>query len=234
MKIPLNQTYQSEQTFIDYPEIKALKEEYEKFCLEEVKWHKYGRSYDCALSLFQLDFKDKIVCELGARDSIFPSYLTKMAKEVYASDTFIGWGDLGDLDYWTELWKKFAYDPERLYCEFQDMTKLTYPNEFFDIVISFSAIEHIPNFGDVAAVKEMARVCKKGGHIIIGTEIKEEKTIWASGSYFYSEEDVFKRLIEPSGCELVGDYNFSYKNSEKTSFSGVDFTSCTFCLQKTL
>ena len=83
MKIPLNQTYQSEQTFIDYPQLKELKTEYEKFCLEESKWHKYGRSYDCALSLLQLDFKDKIVCELGARDSIFPSYLTRSRFNCY-------------------------------------------------------------------------------------------------------------------------------------------------------
>jgi SAM-dependent methyltransferase len=232
MKIPLNQTYQEEQTLIDYPEIKELKQEYEKFCLEEAKWHKYGRSYDCALSLHQLDFKDKVVAELGARDSIFSSYLTKMAKKVHVSDTFLGWGDLGDLKYWTELWKKFSPHPERLFCEFQDMTRLSYPDEYFDIVVSFSAIEHIPDFGDVTAAKEMARVCKTGGHIVIGTEIKEGETVWASGSYFYSEKDMIKRLIESSGCELVGDSDFSYERSDKTSFSGIDFTSCTFCLQK--
>ena len=76
MKEPLNQTYKTKKTLASYPEIEEVKKAYEKFCLEEAKWHKFGRSYDCAIALHVVDFKDKVVCELGARDSIAPRYIT--------------------------------------------------------------------------------------------------------------------------------------------------------------
>lgn len=230
-KIELNQGYREAATFRDYPEIKKIYDEYVSWCLEETSWGKYGRAYDCAVSLFQVDFTDKVVCELGARDSIFSSYLTKYVKQVHASDIFLGWGDLGDLDFWNNKWKEYAFNPDRLISEKQDMSQLTYPDNFFDVVVSFSAIEHVPGNGDIMSAREMARVCKPGGTIIIGTEISDEFE-WFSGSYFYTEEELYKRIINPTGANLIGPADFDYETSDKVSFSGKNFTSSIFCLQK--
>jgi len=228
--IHLNQYYNQEATYSQFPKVREIEDAYKKFCLEDAKWHKYGRSFDCAVSLYNVDFKDKVVYELGARDSLFCSYLTKDASKVFASDVFLGWGDLGDLDYWTKLWKKSAINPERLTCEFQDMTSLTYADDSADIVVSFSAIEHIHQ-GDTKAIIEASRVCKPGGTIIIGTDACASHN-WVRGGYFYDNASLKERLIDPSGCELIGETSFDFNNCDKHNIGNFQFTSCIFFLKK--
>lgn len=234
MEFPLNQTYRKSLTYEKHPDIVNIESDYKSFCLDLAKWHKCGRAYDCAMTLYRINLENKVVCELGARDSIFSSYLTKFADKVYVSDIFEGWGDLGDLTVWSNLWKRFACNSDKLVCERQDMTKLSYPDESMDVVISFSAIEHIPRGGDIIAAREMSRICKKGGYIVIGTELNSEnKTIWSSGSYFYSQEDLFKRIINNIDGKLQGDFDFSYENSDKDEeFSGIKFSSSIFVIKK--
>lgn len=49
-----------------------------------------------------------------------------------------------------------------------DATQMTFDDETFDLVASFSTIDHIPTHeAREKAVAEMARVCKTGGHVII-------------------------------------------------------------------
>lgn len=230
-KVPLNQSYRKEKTFQDYPNIEKISNEYKKYCTDDAKWHKLGRWYDCSVSLYSVDFKDKIVCELGARDSIFSSYLTKLVEKIWVSDTFVGWGDLGDINYWGDLWKKFAYKPDRIIPEFQDMRRLTYPDNSMDIVVSFSSIEHIPGDGDIMAAKEMARVCKPGGIVIIGTDMAENFG-WIGGGYFYDDRALFERIINPANCKLIGDYNFDFDTSDRTEIYGIEYCSAIFSMKK--
>lgn len=49
--------------------------------------------------------------------------------------------------------------------EYQDMEKLTYPDNYFDIVHSSNALDHTKNAKK--AVEEMIRVCKVGGIVYI-------------------------------------------------------------------
>ena len=127
-----------------------------------------GRCYDASV-LFNsnVDFNNKIVCELGARDGIFCSWLTRYVKKIYVSDYFEEWGkgtehDLGQIDYWTNIWKSAAPHPEKMIIGSQDITNLTYPDNFFDIVICTSVIEHMFNqkewMGDMIAIREIARI----------------------------------------------------------------------------
>lgn len=46
-----------------------------------------------------------------------------------------------------------------------DATKIPFPDNFFDVVITSQFIEHIPQYKEV--ISEMVRVCKKNGTIII-------------------------------------------------------------------
>ncbi|HUT73932.1 MAG TPA: glycosyltransferase [Armatimonadota bacterium] len=48
-----------------------------------------------------------------------------------------------------------------------DATKLPYPDDFFDVVVSFETIEHIPD--DQAFLAEMSRVLKPHGLLIVST-----------------------------------------------------------------
>jgi len=230
--IPLNQTYKENQTFLEYPKIKLLYNEYNNYCLNIAKWHKTGRTYDCALSLFRCDFNNKVVCELGARDSIFSSFLTQYVNMVHTSDIFMGWGDLGTLEFWDKKWKDYAFHPEKIFTSKQNMAQIKYPDNFFDIVISFSAIEHIYQ-QDVIAIQEMVRICKPGGKIIISTDIANTHQ-WVSGGYFYDEQSLFNRLIIPSRCVIDGDYDFSFMNTDQEILNNTNlkYTSAFFILKK--
>ena len=46
-----------------------------------------------------------------------------------------------------------------------DIQSLPFPDEYFDLVCSFETIEHVPSPG--AAVRELVRVTRKGGRVII-------------------------------------------------------------------
>ncbi|MCG8406311.1 MAG: methyltransferase domain-containing protein [Phycisphaerales bacterium] len=46
-----------------------------------------------------------------------------------------------------------------------DITRLSFPDDFFDVVISSECIEHTPS--PQTAVMELLRVCRPGGHVVI-------------------------------------------------------------------
>lgn len=237
VRVPLNQIYKQKRTFREYPEIKKTYDEITKVSIDhkfridlhDNKYRAKGRVYDDAV-LFNsgIDFNNKIVCDLGARDGIFGAWLTQFVKKIYISDYFELWekgtkNDLGQIEYWSEIWNKVAKNPERMVIERQDMSKLTYGDNKFDIVVSTSVIEHMypqaDGNGDMKAIKEMARVCKPGGYILLSTDMSSKESKWVGGTYYYSKEDLFKRLIDHSGCELVGDYDFDFNSPDNDAMT---------------
>ncbi|MDD1777566.1 MAG: class I SAM-dependent methyltransferase [Candidatus Helarchaeota archaeon] len=66
-----------------------------------------------------------------------------------------------------------------------DGTKLKYPDNHFDVVTSLSVIEHIPDNGDILAIKEMWRVLRMGGKLVV--------TVPCSKSYHeeWKDNDVY-------------------------------------------
>lgn len=247
MKTPLNQTYKQNTTFEDFPDIEKRYKQLVKFSLDnnfvynrDGRIIPRGRNYDTALLSQGVDFNNKIVCELGARDGIFGSWLTQFASKVYVSDYFQLWGDLGDFEHWKKIWNDAAYNPDRLVSEHQDLMKLTYPNNFFDIVVCTSVIEHtFPQneyFGDMTAIREIARITKPGGIILLSTDLAD-KTQWVSGTLFYSKLDLFDRIINPSKCHLRGPYDFELDHPDNTDVYprwGLMTSSVVFSLQKPL
>ena len=70
-----------------------------------------------------------------------------------------------------------------------------------------------------------------GGIIVVGTEIGRQHT-WTGGGYFYTEETLFDRLIIPSKCQLIGDYDFSFYDEEKASYLNEEYNSMIMFLKK--
>ena len=48
-----------------------------------------------------------------------------------------------------------------------DFTKLPYARETFDVVTCVSVLEHVPEEVQLQGIREMARVLKKGGKLVI-------------------------------------------------------------------
>jgi len=57
--------------------------------------------------------------------------------------------------------------PGRVYSELQDGRALTYPDSSFDAAYSISVLEHIPDGGDSAAIRELIRVVRPGGVVVV-------------------------------------------------------------------
>ena len=58
-----------------------------------------------------------------------------------------------------------------------DATKLEFPDNIFDTVISISVIEHINGNGDSKAMQEFWRVLIPGGKLILTTHIAKQKRV---------------------------------------------------------
>lgn len=248
MTIPLNQVYKEELTLEQYPNVKKVFDELTKFSIDNNFFKPWGapggRRYDAAVLYQFANFENKKVCELGARDGLFSSWLTKEVSEIYVSDYFEEWGkdteyDLGQIGYWENIWKNTASHPEKMVVERQDLTNLTYPDNTFDITICTSVIEHCYNqqncMGDIIAMKEICRITKPNGIILLSTDMAED-SLWLSGTHYYSEADLFERLINPNNCEIIGHYDFDVNGDHCTDIHEVGplkkATSVVFALKK--
>ena len=69
-----------------------------------------------------------------------------------------------DKQDFTEFWKKYEAVP-LFPIEYQDMEKLTYPDDFFDVVNCVNALDHTVDAP--SALKEFLRVVKPGGWVYI-------------------------------------------------------------------
>jgi len=100
-----------------------------------------------------------------------------------------------------------------------DGRRLAFKDGSFDKAFSVSVLEHIPGEGDRAVVKELGRVLKPGGRLVLTVpyagryraEFREKDPygLQPGGgpyhwSHFYDEETIRERLLRGSGLELEG------------------------------
>lgn len=68
---------------------------------------------------------------------------------------------------------------ERIKFQVADATNLSFPDNSFDIAVSFSTIDHIPSpEGRRKAIEEMSRVTKKNGYVVITVPNKLNFAYW--------------------------------------------------------
>src|SRR5688572_2803598 len=85
--------------------------------------------------------------------------------------------------------------PGRVHSEVQDGRRLAYPDGYFDAAYSVSVLEHIPDEGDSEAIRELLRVVKPGGPVVVTVPYDHEYR------ETYVEGPVYER--RPSGAELL-------------------------------
>jgi SAM-dependent methyltransferase len=107
---------------------------------------------------------------------------------------------------------------QSLHLEVQDARELRYADGEFDRVYSISVLEHIPNDGDATAMREIARVLRPGGRLVItvpfddrgyreefvSSDVYERQSDGRPTFYqrHYDMESLARRLVEPSGLAL--------------------------------
>ena len=157
------------------------------------------------------------VLDIGS-PKLLALYLAKVVgAEVHATDID---------DYFVERLQTVAniegVPAERLRLAVEDGRRLSFADDSFDKVFSLSVLEHIPDDGDSSCVTEIARVLVPGGQCYMTVPfwpqsrsdyVDDNEVYWTKhsvaagdGKVFYqrrySEDDLFERLIRPSGLTL--------------------------------
>ena len=118
----------------------------------------YSRIVEYPLAFSQLELgKRSLILDVGSADSIFPVFLASLGHSVHAID--IDQKVLQLEGYAAKL------GTPNLIAAVRDVTKLQYPDNFFDKITAISSIEHVLPIknGDVKATKEIARTLRIGG-----------------------------------------------------------------------
>lgn len=178
-----------------------------------VKWFIKGVNYwrlieyPWAANHMRLEPGVKILDIGSASYNLLPLLLASDGYLVYATD----------IDPRLERLK--AVSPgDNLVIEKADATALPYQDAFFDRVSAISTIEHIPDDGDSLAIRQIARVLKPGGRLVITVPFNNnyretfvQKDVYSQGytgepifyQRHYDPATIHSRLVEPSGLNLV-------------------------------
>lgn len=168
-----------------------------------------------------------IVLDIGCGESAFVLMLAKYAKKVYGIDdaSFANYSD-----WFNDISKKQEIQSGRVEILEQSAKTIPLPDESIDVVYTISALEHFDGDGDILAVSEVNRILKKGGYFV-GTVDYNPATEKPLGNddpcKVYTYESFMDRVVQYSGCRLVGDVDLPSAEDFKTILAGLFF-----CLYK--
>jgi len=153
--------------------------------------------FPLVLSYFHLDHRVRLL-DVGAHRSVFPWVMASRGCEVHVVD----------IDPQVSIQRRYERYLRRdgdlegkVHVTVQDATATSFPDEFFDLILNISAVEHFPGDGDIEFVKEANRILKPGGRLFLSFgvgEYREGRWEWLF-CRTYDEEALEKRIIEPSG-----------------------------------
>jgi SAM-dependent methyltransferase len=141
---------------------------------------------------------------IGAGKELILFYLANHLGHVYATDLYSTkeWEDFapGDFPENPSKYSPFPYNQSALTALRMDGTQLEFPSDSFDIVFSFSSIEHFGGedySGALKSLKEMERVLKPGGIAVVATEyIINNKKPPDLTNQFYNQQTIYSSLID--------------------------------------
>ncbi len=159
---------------------------------------------------------DAVALGVGAGHEHPMYYLANVIGKVYATDIY-GVGDFVETDSSAEMLihpekhAPFPYREDHLMVQYMDGCDLKYPDASFDIVFSFSSIEHFGGHKAASrSMQEMARVLKPGGVLVLATELVLNELPHPE---FFLSDEVYSFLVKPSGLQLVEDIDFTISPS---------------------
>lgn len=160
------------------------------------------------------------ILDVACGTSIYPCFIASKGHQVYAADI-----DPDDIKWQEKMSKKLGFE---LKTDVQDCSNLSYPDNFFNRVYSIPSIEHFRGDnmdGDINAVKNMGRILKPGGLVVISVlfnrhyrESEDTKVYFGNFARFYDKKNLISRLVEPSGLtlksmKLLGEKGYAFSKS---------------------
>jgi len=158
-----------------------------------------------------IDLQGKDVLNVGCFDPIDEMHFVRHVRSWVAIDVHPDVVRMADGIAREEL-------PSHLYArlafQVDDATRLSFPDNSFDVAVSYSTIEHIPGAENRrAAIREMARVLRPGGHLVVTVPNKFSTFLFAhlrnrSGSsdygycHLYSPREL-KREVRACGLDVL-------------------------------
>ena len=147
--------------------------------------------------------KNSTAIGIGAGKEFILFYLANHLGHLYVTDLYSTreWENFAPADFPENpsKYSPFPYNQSALTALRMDGTRLEFPSDNFDIVFSFSSIEHFggENYsGALKSLKEMERVLKPGGIAIVATEyIINNKKPPDVTNQFYNEYTIYSHLI---------------------------------------
>ena len=163
--------------------------------------------------LSRISLVDKKVLNIGCSEPIDEVFWVNLVKEWHALDIN---------EAVIRMAKKLALEalPSHLFSKLRfivgDATNLPLENEQYDIVVSFSTIDHIPGKENrEKAISEMYRVLKRGGYLVItvpnrwdlyyfyrSNKLQREGKAVFGYEYQFSPLEL-KRMLTSKGCRIV-------------------------------
>jgi len=136
------------------------------------------------------------VLDMGGAGSLFSSFLAHRGCEVQAIDL--------DEGLCQQARRTAAQMGWRVEARQMDMTRLAYPDGYFDHVFSICVLEHLPVSGRIACGAEAARVLRPGGTAAYTFDYGNPQSF----GRLDTAEDVLRQLVEPSRLRIRGGTGF--------------------------
>lgn len=179
--------------------------------LETDKKKKHRKTWEFTHAVYGLKklgllMPDIVALGIGSGHEAILYYFANVFKLVIATDIYSGdftgnEADPGMLKN-PEKYALIPYKKDNLIVNVMDGTKFTYGDNSFDLVFSFSSIEHFGSHKNATkTMKEITRVLKPGGVSVITTEVILNS--FQGESDFFTIPQLFSDLIVPSGLRLV-------------------------------
>ena len=166
----------------------------------------FTRCFEYLATMQELDLNSKPkVLDVGSSWSPFPLYLCAKGAQVFLSDLAED-KICKQKRYSRQVGLEEKWEKGLANVIIQDATTLALENDLFDYVLCISTIEHFPGDGDSEAVRELARVLKSGGRLILSVPYGQDYSEGRWPPFFqrtYDYANLRERLIEPSTLRLV-------------------------------
>lgn len=109
----------------------------------------------------------------------------------------------------------------------QSITKLSYPDCYFDATCCICVIEHLPKEEQPVALKELSRILKPGGILSLTFDYGRN----AKDNPILNPDEVITRLVIPSGLRITGNEKF-HAASNDLGGTSMDYTFGSLFLKK--